>query len=232
MVHLLGMTWRDVLFAHWPFDPEAVARRLPAGLAPATHGGRAWVGIVAFEMDGIGPRGLPIERRFGEVNLRTYVTGPDGDRGVRFLSLDAADRAAVAVARATYGLPYRAAEIDLDRTDGAVAVRSRRIHGDAPTAALDATWCPTGPGSTPEAGTRAGFLTRHGLFYAGEDRLRRGEIDHPPWTLRPADLSLRRESLFAAAGLDRPTTDPVVHVSPGTEVTAGTPSPVRDANPI
>ena len=232
MVHLLGMTWRDVLFAHWPLDTETVARRLPASLAPATHDGRAWVGIVAFEMDGIGPRGLPVRRRFGEVNLRTYVTGPGGDRGVRFLSLDAADRAAVTVARATYDLPYYAAEIGIERADGAVAVRSRRVHGGAPSAALDATWRPTGPGSTPEAGTRAGFLTRHGLFYTGDDRLRRGEIDHPPWTIRPAAFSLRRESLFAAAGLDRPATDPVVHVSPGTEVTAGAPSPVRTGGSI
>lgn len=68
------MTWRDVFFAHWPVSPEVVQSQLPPELAVDTYDGRAWLGVVAFRMDPIKPRGSPVGLTFGELNLRTYVT--------------------------------------------------------------------------------------------------------------------------------------------------------------
>ena len=98
MADLLSMTWRDLLFAHWPVAAETVARRLPAGLSVDTHDGDAYLGVVPFVMADIGPRGLPLGLSFGELNLRTYVT-VDGDPGVYFFNLDADDRVGVRIAR-------------------------------------------------------------------------------------------------------------------------------------
>ena len=49
---------------------------------------------------------VPWAARFAEVNVRTYVRGPDGRRGIWFLSLDAARLGGVLLARHTYRIPY------------------------------------------------------------------------------------------------------------------------------
>jgi hypothetical protein len=235
------MRWRDVAFAHWPVDPEAVARVLPEGLAVATHDGDAYLGVVPFVMSEIGVRGVPLGRSFPELNLRTYVRH-DGERAVYFLSLDAADRLGVGVARAFYALPYYRAELRVERvaSDGdapAVTVRSRRTHRGAPPARFDATCRATGESFTPEPGSLAAFLTENYAFYATGSRggarvLLRGRIDHEPWTLRPASIDVRSNSLFRAANLDRPDGDPLVHYSPGASVTAALAQPVDVDGPL
>jgi uncharacterized protein YqjF (DUF2071 family) len=88
------MTWRDLLFAHWPVPPEALLHRVPATLELDTFDGDAWLGVVPFLMDDVQLRWLPPlpgAGRFPELNVRTYVRS--GDRaGVWFFSLDAASR--------------------------------------------------------------------------------------------------------------------------------------------
>jgi uncharacterized protein YqjF (DUF2071 family) len=227
---LLTMSWRDALFAHWRVDRDRLAARLPAGLAPATHDGAAWVGIVCFEMADLRPRGSPVGLGFGEVNLRTYVEGGDGGRGVYFLSLDADDELGVGVARAAYDLPYYRARIGVSRDDEAVTVRSSRVHAGEPPASLDVTYRPTGgPAEPASPGSLAAFLVENYRFYLPGDRV--GRIAHDPWRLRGAAVDLRGESLFAAAGLSRPDEDPVVHYSPGSSVTAGGVERVASAVP-
>ena len=227
---LLTMTWRDALFAHWRVDPGALECVLPPGLDPTTRDGAAYVGVVVFEMADIRPRGSPVGLGFGEVNLRTYVEGPDGGRGVYFLSLDADDEVGVGVARAAYELPYYRARIDLSRDGEAVTVHSQRVHGGAPPAALDLTYRPAGGTPAPaDPGSLAAALVEHYRFYLPAGRV--GRIAHEPWALQPGALDLRRESLFAAAGLDRPDTEPLVHYSPGAEVTANRVERVDDADP-
>jgi hypothetical protein len=238
---VLSMRWRDAAFAHWPADATALARVLPDGLEVATPDGAAYLGVVPFVMSEIGVPGVPGGRSFPELNLRTYVRR-DGERGVYFLSLDAADRLGVGVARALYALPYYRAELRVRRVEDdddppAVTVRSRRTHRDAPPARFDATCRATGAPFTPEAGSLAAFLTENYAFYATSGRgsdpvLLRGRIDHEPWTLRPASLDVRSNTLFRAAGLDRPTGDPVVHYSPGAAVTAGVVRPVDAGAPL
>ncbi len=40
---VMRMTWSELLFAHWPVEPRAVARLLPVGLTLDTRDGLAWV---------------------------------------------------------------------------------------------------------------------------------------------------------------------------------------------
>ena len=61
------------------------------GLAPDCFDGSAWVSLVTFQMRSLRithvPT-IPTTHNFAEVNVRTYVNGPDGP-GVWFCSLDA-----------------------------------------------------------------------------------------------------------------------------------------------
>lgn len=58
-------------------------------------------------------------------------------------------------------------------------------------------------------------------------RVRVGELDREPWDHRPVDATIRETSLFEAADLPAPTTDPVVHYSPGFEMRV---EPLRTAS--
>ncbi len=105
---VMRQRWERLTFLHWPFEPADVQRLLPAGLAVDTFDGRAWVGLVPFFMHvaSAGGQQAPWASRFCETNVRTYVRDAAGRPGIWFFSLDAARLGAVAVARATYGLPY------------------------------------------------------------------------------------------------------------------------------
>lgn len=244
--HYLSMGWRDALFAHWPVDAAVVADRLPAGLSPRTHDGSAWLGVVAFVMEDIRPRGVPepLGLTFGEVNLRTYVAGPDGGEGIYFYNLDAADRLGVPIARRLYQLPYYRAHMEIDRTgelpsetapgshERRVEFVSHRAHPGAPDAYVDATYGPDGEQFVPDEGTLTQFLVENYRFYLAsgdvggnssgqaDADLFYGDVEHPPWDLYEADLDLRSTNFFEVNGFERPDTEPLAHYSPGVPVAA------------
>src|SRR3954453_1579415 len=105
---VMRQTWRDLLFAHWQVQPEAIRIVVPEPLEIDLFRGEAWLGVVPFLMTGIQARWLPqlpgLHRSL-ELNVRTYVKYKDR-AGVYFFSLDAANKALVYGARATYSLPY------------------------------------------------------------------------------------------------------------------------------
>ena len=234
----LEMTWRDALFCHWPVDPAVVGGTLPDRLSVATHGGDAYLSVVGFVMDDIRPRGAPVGISFPELNLRTYVEGPDG-RGVYFHNLDADDRIGVAVARRLFALPYYRAEMDVRRptaadrstsgttAGGPVRFTSRRTHSGVPHARFDATYEPTGEAFAAEPGSLDAFLAENYRFYAEGNRLYRGEIAHEPWALRPATADIRANTLFEANGFARPDGDPIVRYAESIDVGADRIRPVR-----
>ncbi|AUV81294.1 hypothetical protein C2R22_06125 [Salinigranum rubrum] len=224
--HLLSVRVRDGRFAHWPADPAVVDAHLPAGVGVATYDERAWLGVVAFVMEDIRPRGSRVGRTFPEVNLRTYVTRGE-ESGVYFFSLDADDRLSVSAARSAVRAPV------LPRADG------RRPRGRPPQTA-ERTRPPGRAPRTPERlygrdddsfvpepGSLPAFLTENDRFYARgtcstrSTRLYRDDIAHEPWRLVPADATVHEESLFRAAGFESPTGEPLVHVAEPLDVTAG-----------
>src|SRR3954451_11207249 len=125
--------WDSMTFIHWPYDVADVQRHLPRGLEVEPWEGKAWVGLVPFEMHLGGPAG-PLLSTFPETNVRTYVVGPDGRPGVWFFSLDAGSLLAVTAARATLGLPYQWARMSVDEEPHGVRYRSAgRRRGVAPS---------------------------------------------------------------------------------------------------
>jgi uncharacterized protein YqjF (DUF2071 family) len=212
----MRQTWQDLLFAHWPMPAEALRGRIPAPLTLDTFEGRAWLGIVPFRMADVRPRGLPpipTARTFPELNVRTYVTC-DGKPGVWFFSLDAASRLAVRTARLAFHLPYFDANMRAETSaDGRVAYRSRRVHAGAPPCELVASYAPTGPVFTARAGSLEEWLTARYCLYSSDraGHLYRGEIQHVPWPLQPANAVIERNTLASLQGLSLPEVLPLLH---------------------
>ena len=122
---VMRQRWERLTFLHWSYDPDVVQRLLPCGLTVDTFGGAAWVGLVPFFMrvHTPGDHGAPWVSNFCETNVRTYAVDREGRAGIWFLSLDAARLGAVAVARASYQLPYYWSSM---RISGPLAAQSRR----------------------------------------------------------------------------------------------------------
>ena len=227
---VMTQTWHDLLFAHWPFEPEQLAPRIPAGLELDTFDGRAWLAIVPFVMTNVAPRGapaLPFVSAFPELNVRTYVRA-GGKPGVFFFSLDAARTLAVWTARLMFRLPYCRAEMTVTRRGAEISYRSRRLGPDR-TAEFFAVYRPTGSPFRPQPGTLEHFLTERYCLYAyGHGGLPyRLEIHHPPWTLQPAEALISLNSMAAASGLTLPSSEPLLHFSLRQDVVAWRPATVE-----
>jgi hypothetical protein len=204
----MAMQWLDLLFIHWPVRQEVLQPFIPAGLELETFDGRAWLGVVPFQMAGVRPRfipPLPWVSAFAELNLRTYVTA-GGKPGVWFFSLDAANPLAVRVARATFHLPYFDASMACMPQGEMVSYRSVRTHHAARPARFEAAYWPIGPVSHAAPGTLEHWLTERYCLYAANRRgtLWRGEIHHAPWPLQPAAAEIRTNRMADQLGLILP----------------------------
>ena len=209
---VMGQSWIDLLFAHWPVPVSAVRPAVPDPIPIATFDGTAWIGITPFEVVGAHPRALPPLpwlSRFLELNVRTYTT-IGGHPGIWFFSLDAARLPAVVGARLTYRLPYRHARMAITRAPGRVSYRSR---ARAATGALRVTYEPTGPASFPARGTLEHFLTERYCLYtlARRGRLRRADIHHRPWPLQPARAEVAENTMTERLGIRLPRQEPLLH---------------------
>jgi uncharacterized protein len=217
--------WRHLTFLHWPYRPEVVQRLLPPGLEVDTADGTAWVGLLPFLMDRVRAPGLPPlpwASRFPETNVRTYVRGPGGRSGIWFFSLDAGRLAAVAGARATYGLPYCWAAMSVRLDGDRLRYRSRRRWPGPPGAGCSAQVRVGAVLDRRDLGALDHFLTaRYRLYTVVAGRNAYAEAAHPPWPLARARLLALDQDLVQAAGLPQPDQEPLVHYSPGVPVRIG-----------
>jgi hypothetical protein len=234
---LLTVTGRDVLFAHWPVEPRALAPAVPDSLELDTHDDTAWVSVLALENPGVAPGTIrlpeSLQRGFPQLNLRTYVT-LDGEPGVYFLSLDSGQRAAAAVGRRAFGLPFHHARMRVTRRGDEVTFRSERGTGGPHPAVFRARYRPAGERYRAEPGSLEAFCVERFRYYlpasgdrrvgvlrspaARRDGVAVGTIERDPWQLRPATATVHTNTLFAAAGLEPPSADPVFQYSPGFEM--------------
>src|SRR5262245_17416523 len=125
---VMTQTWNDLLFAHWPIDPEDIRSKVPPEFDLDLFAGAAWIGIVPFYMTNVATRGipsLPWVSEFPELNVRTYVSMSDRP-GVYFFSLDAGSALAVHAARILLNLPYYAASMSVTRDGNTINYHSQR----------------------------------------------------------------------------------------------------------
>ncbi len=212
--------WRSLTFLHWRYDPAIIAKTLPEQLTLDTFDGSAWVGLVPFLLAGVQPFGLPAIpwiSQFPETNVRTYVRGPDGERGVWFYTLEADRLFAVLLARWWYRLPYRWAKMKVAKRGNTVEYQSNRksIFGNGQTdIAIEI-------GSAIETADFDHFLTaRFRLYIAAAGRVAFAQIEHQPWPLQSARVIRLNETLMENSGVPRPQGEPVVHYSEELRITA------------
>lgn len=180
------MRWDNLLFLHWEWDPGDLRMRLPPGLLLDTFDGRSYLGVVPFRMRRVRPAFFPPSpwlSNFEELNVRTYVIGPDGSPGVWFFSLACNQPLAVEVAKAFFHLNYRHAVMRSRIEEGMCHLTSRRQGSRAgrfvyPADCPDAR--PARVGSIEEF-----LLERYALYSAdAKGQLYRGDVYHDRYQIR------------------------------------------------
>jgi uncharacterized protein YqjF (DUF2071 family) len=215
--------WCSLTFLHWRCDADALARRLPAGLTIDTFNDAAWIGLTPFRVANLRPPflpPLPWMSSFPETNVRTYVIGPNGARGIWFFTLEAARLAAVAGARSGYGLPYHWAEMAVETSRDAVTYQSeRRTHfGKARSKII------IRPGASIRTSPLEAFLTaRFRLYTQLGGKLAFADVEHEPWNLQHAEVLALNETLLESCGLPERTGLPLAHYSEFVHVRVGAP---------
>jgi uncharacterized protein YqjF (DUF2071 family) len=219
---VLHQRWDELAYFHWPYDPAVIETHLPAGVRADTFDGRAWVGLIPFEMRRVqlGPTPpIPFVSHFVEINVRTYVVDRLGRRAVWFFSLDVPRSAIVAVARSVFSLPYcwSAASHTVDGDHHRYEMARRRPHGARPVARIDFhVGAAIRPGDIEPLDH---FLTaRWALLTTRRRRLLRGSVYHEPWPLHRVDRFDVSTTPIEAAGLPAPDGPPRALYSPGVAV--------------
>lgn len=215
--------WWSLGFLHWRVPATSLLPLLPDALTIDTFDGDAFVGLVPFHMTGVRPRWFPAVpgvSAFSETNVRTYVHHGGHGPGVYFLSLDAASRLAVSVARWKWSLPYfhsrMVVECDGDRVHYAsqrvvpAAERQGMIGPGTPGPGVEIELQLAGQPDTVDSegharpGTLEDFLIERYFLYTIDSRgeLVRGQVHHQPYPLRVARLVSCEQSLIRAAGIE------------------------------
>lgn len=219
---VMTQRWNDLLFAHWPVAPSALAGLIPAELLMDTFQGSAWLSLSPFWTDRIKLRGVPSisgGRGFPGLNLRTYVRDPrSGTPGVCLLSVDASDVLSVAVGRAFYRLPYHWAEMRLEqKREREFAFYSRRRFSSRPVM-FKARYRGLGPTrklAEMRRGTLESFLMeRYCLFMRNSaGKSIRANLHQVSWPLEEAEAEIEQNDLADAIGITLPEVAPVLHYS-------------------
>lgn len=100
--------WNKAIFLHWELNPETIKPFLPKTIELDTINDKAWVSLVAFDMNHIGIRNIPKIPHvsdFHEINIRTYVKFK-GKPSVYFLSMEGSKRSSCKVLKAISKFPY------------------------------------------------------------------------------------------------------------------------------
>jgi hypothetical protein len=202
---------------------------MPPGVEVDVIDGSAWVGLIGFRMVGAGlGQGLPVPYfgSFTEINVRLYSRGPDGVRGVVFVTLDASRFAVVLAARAA-GIGYVWSRCTPTVVTGGRGRESygyvvRRFRGQATSSfsvAPDRSRSADDPLSVE-------LTARYGLHTALAGRTLYIPNTHEPWPLFRAELTGLRDGLLASAGFLVQGPPESVLFSPGVQTQFGRPSSV------
>jgi uncharacterized protein len=222
---LLGQTWRDMVFVHWPVDFTSVRGLFPKGTRPDTFDGWTYVGIVGFAVPSTRVGDVLQIGSTYEVNVRLYSVDGQGRQGVVFLSMDVTRVDMVLVARALPRVPYLWSRLEPVRTDPAVAgFRLRRRLPSCLRARVEVdVEAPLADPSDLEV-----FLTsRWGLHTRTVLGTTWIPIAHPPLPLHRGRLRHVDDALLSSAGVPISGETPrSVLWSPGADAQVGRPARV------
>ncbi|MET3803850.1 uncharacterized protein YqjF (DUF2071 family) [Nakamurella sp. UYEF19] len=223
---LSAQRWANLTFLHWPVEPDAVQRFMPAGVRPDVIDGVTYVALVPFQMRGAGPGGrlrVPYFGDFCETNVRLYSVDDEGRSGIVFRTLESDRLSTTLLARWGLGLPYTWSKM-------------RAVHaGDLWRYTSARRWPRTGRhplrseltvrvGDPVEPTPLEVWLTaRWGLHTRLAGRTVWIPNEHGAWPLHSADILGLDDDLVAGTGI--PVTGEMLRplFSPGVRTTFGLP---------
>ena len=167
--------------------------RVPDELEIEEYDGTAWIGIQFFRVRALRARGaLPVPgiSNFLQLNVRTYVRGPDGLPGVWFFSIDASSRLAALGVRRIYHVPAFHARMTLESVDDRQEAECVRIgeHGRV----FAARYRPIAETLRPEPGSLESFLTERYRIFAADAA---AEMHHDRWLLSRVEAEIELASV-------------------------------------
>jgi uncharacterized protein YqjF (DUF2071 family) len=203
---IMGQTWTNLLFAHWPVRAAALREAVPAELELDLFDASAWITVSPFDVRGTRARGMPPPPKvshFAELNVRTYVTVADRP-GIYFFSLDAASSLAVVAARMLYRLPYFRAAMHIADEDGSIDYTSERTAPDGARARFAACYRAIGPAAPAAPGTLDAWLVERYRLYTVDERRRvlAADIHHRPWPICAATADIRVNTMAEPIGIE------------------------------
>lgn len=186
--------WADLAFVHWEVDVKWLRDQIPPQLEPDLYDGKAWIGVVPFDMKGVTRRGFPAPKwmcDFPEINVRTYVRYGNKP-GVWFLSLDVPNPFAVWAARTFYHLPYFKADMQIRNKGQVYAYEHQRGAYQ-----FKASYQALGRIDVPLDSFESWVTERYCLYTQNKrGTLYRAQIHHPRWPLEKAELSIQQNTLI------------------------------------
>ncbi|KIL73346.1 YqjF family protein [Bacillus badius] len=211
---LMTQVWSNVLFMHWPIQPEALKGVFPPSLQIDLYDHTAWVGLVPFQVSNMRFHGLPsipLFRSFLQLNVRTYVTH-QGIPGVYFFSLDVNHLPSVVGARLFYLLPFRQSKMAATLNDSCRFQSSYSFGQEEEE--LDVCYTPLSSPYSADKGTFDYWATeRYCIFTSRGNKLYRGDIHHTRWSLQKADATFFRNTMAPFLPANHWNEQPIVHFS-------------------
>jgi len=210
-------SWRNLAFLHWEVPVKELEAVLPAGLQPDLFQGKAYIGLVPFEMKNIRPAWCPkaLGFNFLETNIRTYVLHKN-EPGVFFFSLDASSLIAVKIARWIWHLPYFHSGMTFSNEKSTLEYSLKRDNNIQSNVKIKVGQ-PIPP-SQPDS-LEYFLLERYLLFTQLRGRILRGQVHHVPYPARSASLIDFEDQLLEVNGFTGLNTSPdLIHFSTGVDV--------------
>jgi uncharacterized protein len=203
----------NLLFLHWPVEPERLRPLIPAELEIDTFEGQAWIGLTPFSLHDVHLTGIPPIpglSSFHQLNVRACVHA-NGIPGIWFFSLDASKMVAAVAARIFFMLPYFKAQIESWQTAGQFSFDLSRV---ASSARFRASWKTGVRLRDPDLESLAFFLVERYCYFGAENKnLYMTRIYHHPWILDEATDLSHESTMIEILGIREPTTDPLAYFS-------------------
>ena len=189
---LLSQVWEDLLFMHYPMDPNVLRNYIPLELELDVYENRGWITIIPFRVTKTKGKGfppLPLLNSYLELNVRTYVTY-NGIPGIYFFSLDANHPLFVMGAKLSVGLPYKHAHMKFQQQKNGFHFKSERYLDKSDSEKVDLIYKPGDvlfeslPGSLDHW-----LLERYCMYSFLGKKLLRGDIHHDKWKVSKAKVT-------------------------------------------
>lgn len=224
MAQPFTVTVADCVFCHWPVEAAALSRSVPDWLTVETAAGDAWLTAIPHTVDGLSAFGVDLARPADSVTVRTYVRGPNDQRGLYFFAVVPEGPLSGAASAPVLGLPVVRGRLGRPPGDGHESRRTLTIDGQR---VLDVAYTPAGdPTPAPPDSLPAFLVERHRYFTNGPlDTRLVGSVGHDPWAISAVDATVSG-ALTEALGLPDLLGEPIVHYSPGNDLSVAPPGPL------